>query len=159
VEKHKVLRKNQFLSIPIEISCERIDEGYLILTTPTRDDFVCCPVIKETGKPFSEHPMLRPFDKFLFSGDPNIGKVTHIFILYQKINRPAMVFSIVHTERRILILPAWGIGPMKPLSKQNVKEETPVAHLTIEEDKKGNFTIHYTGTFGKNGKKKKYPKK
>ncbi|VUT27517.1 MAG: hypothetical protein SYNGOMJ08_00063 [Candidatus Syntrophoarchaeum sp. GoM_oil] len=159
MEELKILREKQFFPFPIEIYCEKIDEGYQILTNPTWDDFVRCPVIKETGKPFSEHPMLRPFDKFLFSGDPNIGKVTHIFLLYQKINRPAMVCSIVQIKKRILILPAWGISPMKPLSKQKVKAEIPVAHITIDEDIKGNFKIHYTGAVTKDEKKvKNYPK-
>lgn len=129
------------------------------MTFPSMDDFTTCPVIKEKGIPFSEHPLLRPFDKFLLEGNPDIRKVTHAFILYREVNRPAMVCSMVKTEKRILILPAWGIGLMKPLSKQSVKEPSPVAHMTIEEDSNGNFTIHYTGPSEKNVKKKRrYPK-
>lgn len=159
MEEPKILRKNQAHSLPIEISCEKIDGKYRVSTTFPMDNFINCPVIKEKGIPFSEHPMLRPFDKFLLRGDPNIGKIIHVFILYHEINHPAIVCSIIKTEKRILILPAWGTGLMKPLSKQNVKAQSPVAHITIEEDTNGDFTIHYTGSIEENGKKKKnYPR-
>lgn len=160
IEESKILRKNQFALVPIEISCEEIESKYRISTICDLDDFAKCPVIKENGVPFSEHPMLRPFDKFLIKGNPDIGEVTHVFILYHEINRPVMVCSIVKTKKRILLLPAWGKGTLKPISKQNLKKQAPIAHMTVEEDKKGDFKLHYTGGPIRRGKKEKiYPRR
>ena len=153
MEEHKILRRNHVLPLPVEIHCEKINGDYKVWTNCPMGDSLKYPVIKENGSPFSEHPLLRPFDKFLLDGNPKIGTVTYIFILHQKINRPTIVCAIVETENRILLLPAWGLGLMKPVSKQNIINPSPVAHMTIDIKSEGDFKIHYTGPNKKNGKK------
>ncbi|HHD15651.1 MAG TPA: hypothetical protein ENK47_02975, partial [Euryarchaeota archaeon] len=97
------LKRNQFIQIPLDITCERIENSYRIKVQSPIDNYYKCPVIKEKGIPFSEHPILRPFDKFLLKGSPNIGKVINIFIFFDDIIHPALLCSVVVTKKRILI--------------------------------------------------------
>ena len=159
MEENKVLRKNQFKVIPIDISCEMINNQLRVIAKYPYDDFGKCPVIKNTGLPYSEHPLLRPFDKFFKKGDQNIGKVTYVFLFYEKARRPAIIFSMVKTDKRILILPAWGTGNLKSINKSDDVKECPIDHITIEDNQKGKISIHYTSSPSKGEMKKRpFPK-
>jgi len=151
-----LLRKNQYKNIILEIDCEKIKDGYRIKIQSPMDVFSRCPVIKEKGIPFSEHPLLRPYDKFLINGSPDVGKVFNVFIIFNGIVLPALICSIVVTKKRILVLPAWGSGEVNHSNKNGLIKESPIAHVTIDENANGEYKIHYTGATSTNkGKKKK----
>lgn len=151
MDDSKILRKNQFDLLPINITCDRISAVLRIcVECPIFNDL---PVIREQNGLNSEHPMLRPFNKF-FNGDKNIGKVTYVYIMHDKFHFPIMVCSIVTTqaeskERRILVFPAWGKEPLKALKGRGVgRKESSIDHITIEEKFDGEVSIHLSSPRG-----------
>ena len=103
-------------TIKIIVDFIKKDSDNILTLFNMHDDLTKTPLVKCTNEHYSEHPLIRPFDKLLEKGNPDIGNVTAILIKNNATPILGVIGSIVLTEaisiKRILIFPGWGLNKL-----------------------------------------------
>ena len=118
---------------------------------------------------YNSHAFLRPFNRLLENGDPNIGRITYLMLKTDPDDFIRVLGSLVlspgkkNAQRgpiglrpsRLLFFPALGPGVLKNSYIQGKRKDffLNVDHYTVEESISGKLSVHIT--FKKNNRHEK----
>jgi hypothetical protein len=100
----------------------------------TSDSYNNVPLIREKTNPSIGHPFLRPFDRCIYEGIPDIGKVFFILLRVSDNMFPKVLCSITLSKnnKQLYIYPAWGQNDVT-LNRKGVlhPKKSPIHHITL----------------------------
>ncbi len=156
-----VMRNVKTETTPALISLDEIgSESYRFwaMTPPwfeTADSYNNVPVIIEKEDTLIGHPFLRPFDRYIYEGIPNIGKIFYVLLRPSRYVFPKVICSITLSKNKeqIYIYPAWG-GNDLTLQRGGTlyPRKSPIHHITVRKDK---YQIHLSSRRDIRGEKQK----
>jgi hypothetical protein len=121
----------------------------------TADSFNNVPVIIEKEDTLIGHPFLRPFDRYIYEGIPDIGKIFYILLRPSIYVFPKVICSITlsKNKKQIYIYPAWGCNELTLQRGETLYPgKSPIHHITLRKD---NCQIHMSPSREIGGEKQK----
>ncbi len=120
----------------------------------TSDSYNYVPLIREKTDLSVGHPFLRPFDRCIYEGIPDIGKVFFILLRVSRNVFPKVLCSITLSKnnKQLYIYPAWGQNDVT-LNRGGVTnpKRSPIHHITLRMEKK--YQMHMSATRNTDGAK------